>query len=70
MKKFDITPLLPFYDKAADLCRDAFRREEEVAPLGLLEEFRAGMEAVLGEGSCHVLSIRPEGGILLEEVEA
>ena len=38
MKKFDITPLLPFYDKAADLCRDAFRREEEVAPLGLLEE--------------------------------
>ena len=39
-------------------------------PLDLLEEFRAGMEAVLGEGSCHVLSIRPEGGILLEEVEA
>ena len=38
MKKFDTTPLLPFYDKAADLCRDAFRREEEVAPLGLLEE--------------------------------
>ena len=39
-------------------------------PLDMLEEFRAGMEAVLGEGSCHVLSIRPEGGILLEEVEA
>ena len=39
-------------------------------PLDLLEAFRAGMEAVLGEGSCHVLSIRPEGGILLEEVEA
>ena len=37
MKKFDITPLLPFYDKAADICRDAFRREE-VTPLGLLEE--------------------------------
>ena len=39
-------------------------------PLDLLERFRRGMEAVLGEGSCHVLSIRPEGGILLEEVEA
>ena len=37
MKKFDITPLLPFYDKAADICRDAFRREK-VTPLGLLEE--------------------------------
>ena len=31
-----------------------------------LEEFRSGIEAVLGEGSCHVLSIRPEGGILAE----
>lgn len=39
-------------------------------PVDMLEDFRAGMEAVLGEGSCHVLSIRPEGGILLEEVEA
>ena len=37
-------------------------------PLDLLERFRAGMEAVLGEGSCQVLSIRPEGGVLLEEV--
>ena len=39
-------------------------------PLDMLDSFRRGMEAVLGEGSCHVLSIRPEGGILLEEVEA
>ena len=39
-------------------------------PLDLLDGFRAGMEAALGEGSCHVLSIRPEGGILLEEVKA
>ena len=39
-------------------------------PTDMLEEFCSGMEAVLGEGSCHVLSIRPEGGILLEEVEA
>ena len=38
-------------------------------PLDLLEEFRAGMEAVLGEGSCQVLSIRPEGGVMLEEVK-
>ena len=39
-------------------------------PLDLRDAFRSGMEAVLGEGSCQVLSIRPEGGILLEEVEA
>ena len=39
-------------------------------PLDLLDSFRSGMEAVLGEGSCQVLSIRPEGGILLEEVKA
>ena len=38
-------------------------------PLDLLESFKAGMEAVLGAGSCQVLSIRPEGGILLEEVQ-
>ena len=32
-------------------------------PMDLLEQFQSGIEAVLGEGSCHVLSIRPEGGI-------
>ena len=37
-------------------------------PLDSLEAFRAGMEAVLGEGSCHILSIRSAGGILLEEI--
>ncbi len=35
-------------------------------PMDLLEEFQAGMEAVLGAGSCHVLSIRPVGGTELE----
>ena len=39
-------------------------------PMDLLEEFRAGMDAVLGQGACQVLSIRPEGGIMLEEVKA
>ena len=32
-------------------------------PNDMLTQFKAGVEAVLGEGSCHVLSIRPEGGI-------
>ena len=32
-------------------------------PFALLETFRAGIDAVLGEGACHVLSIRPEGGV-------
>ena len=35
-------------------------------PQDLLERFKSGIEAVLGEGSCHVLSIRPEGGIRLK----
>ena len=34
-------------------------------PVDLLESFRAGIDAVLGEGACHVLSIRPEGGVEL-----
>ena len=34
-------------------------------PLTMLEEFRSGIEAVLGAGSCHVLSIRPVGGTQL-----
>jgi len=32
-------------------------------PTDLLSRFKSETEAVLGEGSCHVLSIRPEGGI-------
>ena len=32
-------------------------------PFALLESFRAGIDAVLGEGACHVLSIRPQGGV-------
>ena len=31
-------------------------------PMEQLEAFKAGMEAVLGEGKCHVLHIRPQGG--------
>ncbi len=30
-------------------------------PFDLLDEFKSGIEAVLGENSCHVLSIRPAG---------
>ena len=32
-------------------------------PLEMLDSFKAGIEKVLGEGKCHVLSIRSEGGI-------
>ena len=31
----------------------------------MLEQFRSGAEAVLGAGSCHVLSIRQTGGTRL-----
>ena len=34
-------------------------------PLDVLEEFKARMEAVLGPGSCHVVNIRPVGGVRL-----
>ncbi len=34
-------------------------------PLELLDGFKSEMERVLGEGSCHVLSIRPVGGTRL-----
>ena len=32
-------------------------------PFDLLDTFRAGIDAVLGQGACHVLSIRPQGGV-------
>ena len=34
-------------------------------PVEMLDEFKAGMEAILGEGRCHVLSIRQAGGVRL-----
>ena len=34
-------------------------------PFDMLETFRAGIDAAIGEGSCHVLSIRPVGGAVL-----
>ena len=34
-------------------------------PLERMEDFCRGMEAILGQGRCHRLSIRPEGGITL-----
>lgn len=35
-------------------------------PLDMLEGFQEELEAVLGKGKCHVLSIRQEGGVRLE----
>ena len=32
-------------------------------PMDILETFRKGIDAVLGVGACHVLSIRPHGGV-------
>ena len=34
-------------------------------PLDMLEGFKAEMERVLGEGRCHVLTVRPVGGVRL-----
>ena len=35
-------------------------------PFDLLDAFRAGIDGALGEGACHVLSIRPQGGVEME----
>ena len=35
-------------------------------PDDMLDTFRVGIDAVLGQGACHVLSIRPYGGVELE----
>ena len=35
-------------------------------PFELLDAFRAGIDAALGQGACHVLSIRPQGGVEME----
>lgn len=35
-------------------------------PMDILESFRAGIDAALGEGACHVLDIRPQGGVKME----
>ncbi|MBQ8237450.1 MAG: galactokinase [Oscillospiraceae bacterium] len=32
-------------------------------PHDILDDFVAGIDAALGEGACHVLSIRPQGGV-------
>lgn len=32
-------------------------------PMDLLEQFKTGIENALGEGACHVLSIRKDGGV-------
>ncbi len=35
-------------------------------PVDMLREFKAGVEATLGAGSCHVLSVRRDGGMRVE----
>ena len=35
-------------------------------PMDQLEAFRTGIDAALGEGACHILSIRPQGGVEME----
>ena len=32
-------------------------------PFDILDSFKTGIDAALGEGACHILSIRPQGGV-------
>jgi galactokinase len=38
-------------------------------PMDILDSFRNGIDGALGEGACHVLSIRPQGGVEMEIAE-
>ena len=38
-------------------------------PYDMLDRFVAGMNGALGEGACHVLNIRPQGGVEMEVAE-
>ncbi len=38
-------------------------------PQDMLEQFRAWIDSALGEGACHVLSIRNQGGVRMEVAE-
>ena len=38
-------------------------------PNEMLEAFRAGIDGALGVGACHILSIRPQGGVAMEVAE-
>ena len=41
---------------------------QNYVPLDKLDEFRTAIEAVFGAGSCHVLNIRPCGGVSLQKL--
>ncbi len=43
---------------------------QNFVPLARLEEFRSTIEQVFGEGSCHVLNIRPCGGVCVDTLAA
>ena len=36
-------------------------------PNDMLEGFKAGMERAAGEGKCHILRVRPQGGCVVAE---
>ena len=38
-------------------------------PYDILDSFRKGIDGALGEGACHVLDIRPQGGVEMEVLQ-
>ena len=41
---------------------------QNFVPLDMLPTFKATIEAIFGEGSCHILRIRPYGGICVDKI--
>ena len=37
-------------------------------PVDMVEDFRKNMENALGKGACHILSVRPQGGVEMREI--
>ena len=62
----DIKPYLPYADCRPEAVGGFAGTAQAFVPLEMLEKFRAGIEAVLGTGSCHTVTVRPVGGIRLD----
>ena len=41
---------------------------QNFVPVDMLDTFKTTIEQVFGEGSCHVLNIRPYGGVCVDKL--
>ena len=59
-----LTDLQVFFTAVSYTHLDVYKRQiQAFVPEDLLDGYKAAMEAVFGANHCHVLSIRPVGGV-------